>query len=101
MCRCARSQRAKASSIAVARWAKLWERAAAKIRPGLGHKLSPPPSTKSTRIDNHVRATAPIVADRRGRLRPRRATSGERHYDGPRVSSGPEVARQMAVCAAM
>ncbi|MBC9004611.1 DNA cytosine methyltransferase [Micromonospora aurantiaca (nom. illeg.)] len=34
-------------------------RAAAKIRPGRGQKSSPRPDTNSTRIDNHVRATAP------------------------------------------
>jgi acyl-CoA reductase-like NAD-dependent aldehyde dehydrogenase len=39
----------------VARAAKVWLRAAAKIRPGRGARRSPRPSTRSTRIDSPVR----------------------------------------------
>jgi hypothetical protein len=40
------------SSSAIASWAKVWLRAAAKIRPGRDQMLwCPPPSTRSTRID--------------------------------------------------
>src|SRR5215467_8859802 len=44
--------------MASARSLKVWLRAAAKIRPGLGHKCSPCPSMRSTRIDSQVRATS-------------------------------------------
>ncbi len=42
--------------MALASWAKLCVRAAAKIRPGRGHRCSPCPSMRSTWIANHVRA---------------------------------------------
>jgi hypothetical protein len=51
----------EASSVACPSWAKVWDRDAARIRPGRGQYRSPCPSTRSTRIDNHVLATtAPV-----------------------------------------
>lgn len=54
-CRCARSQRANASSIATANRSNECCFDAAKTRHGLGHSDAPRPSTNSTEIDNHVR----------------------------------------------
>src|SRR5215213_9167908 len=47
-------------------WAKVWLRAAAKIRPGRGQMLScPAPSTRSTWIDSQVRAITALPASPR------------------------------------
>src|SRR5450759_954780 len=65
--------------MASASWAKVWERAAAKIRPGRGHKCSPCPSTKSTRIESHVRAMSSEVLRWSARCtRPENYTRGGR-----------------------
>ena len=56
MDRCERSQRAKASLMALARSMKVCAGPTAKMRPGHGHSSSPRPPSSSTVTDNQVRA---------------------------------------------